>query len=72
MKSWVMVLSNVLSEAGVGLYDFAVDSINKLSNWMTGSDTSMPTYLNMKIKLLSFFREASAIITPGLALGGAY
>ena len=27
----------------VGLYDFAVDSINKLSNWMTGSDTSTAT-----------------------------
>ena len=31
-----------LSAAGVGLYDFAVDSINKLSNWFTGKRLLYP------------------------------
>jgi len=54
----------------VGLYDFAVDSINKLSNWITGSDTSLPQVPEFENKNAQFMREASAVILPGLALGG--
>ena len=60
-----------LSAAGVGLYDFAVDSINKLSNWMTGSDTSIPNVPEYEDQAAQFFREVSAVITPGILLGGA-
>ena len=54
----------------VGLYDFAVDSINKLSNWITGNDTPLPQVPEFENKNAQFMREASAVILPGLALGG--
>ena len=54
----------------VGLYDFAVDSINKLSNWITGSDTALPQVPEFENNNAQFMREASAVIIPGLVLGG--
>ena len=37
----------------VGLYDFAVDSINKLSNWITGEYMYCHIYLNLKTRMHS-------------------
>ena len=52
----------------VGLYDFAVDSINKLSNWITGSDSALPQVPEFENKNAQFMREAAAVIIPGLAM----
>ena len=54
----------------VGLYDFAVDSINKLSNLFMGKDSVLPQVPEFENKNAQFMREASAVILPGLALGG--